>query len=140
MVSPHHRLLRVGRGFNRVGFKSVSGVCGCSRESQVQAIGVTNEVFTGFDDLRWNPKSSPMGNGRRRTRSVPVGNQPREAIMKSGLRDQVEGAAKEAKGATKQKISKVTGDPPQAAEGAVEEAKGKFQKKTGEIKRDVMRD
>ena len=60
--------------------------------------------------------------------------------MKSGLRDQVEGAAKETKGVTKQKISKVTGDPQQTAEGAVEEAKGKFQKKTGEIKRDVMRD
>jgi len=36
VVSPHHRLLRVGRGFNRVGFKSVPGVCGCSGESQVQ--------------------------------------------------------------------------------------------------------
>jgi uncharacterized protein YjbJ (UPF0337 family) len=60
--------------------------------------------------------------------------------MKSGMRDQVEGAAKEAKGVAKQKVGKVTGDPQQAASGAVDEAKGKLQKKTGEIKRDVMRD
>lgn len=60
--------------------------------------------------------------------------------MKSGLRDQVEGAAKEAKGVAKQKIAKVTGDPQKKAEGVVDEAKGKFQQKTGELKRDVMRD
>jgi uncharacterized protein YjbJ (UPF0337 family) len=60
--------------------------------------------------------------------------------MKSGMRDQVEGAAKEAKGVAKQKVAKVTGDPQQAASGAVDEAKGNLQKKTGQIKRDVMRD
>lgn len=60
--------------------------------------------------------------------------------MKSGLRDQVEGTAKEAKGVAKQEIAKVTGNPQQAAEGKIEEVKGKFQQKTGEIKRDVVRE
>ena len=60
--------------------------------------------------------------------------------MKSGLRDQIEGTAKEAKGVGKQKIAKMTGDPKQAMEGAKDEAKGKLQQKTGQIKRDVMRD
>ena len=70
-----------------------------------------------------------------------VGNyQPTEDLMKSGLRDQIEGAAKQAKGVAKQKIGKETGDPQRAAEGKVDEAKGKFQRKTGQIKRDVMRD
>ena len=60
--------------------------------------------------------------------------------MKSGLRDQVEGTAKEAKGKAQQKIGRVTGDPQTAAKGEVNEAKGKLQKKTGEIKRDVMKE
>ena len=60
--------------------------------------------------------------------------------MKSGLRDQVEGAARRAKGVAKQKIAKGTGDPKQASEGKLDEAKGTFQQKTGEIKRDIMRD
>jgi uncharacterized protein YjbJ (UPF0337 family) len=60
--------------------------------------------------------------------------------MKSGARDQAEGTARQAKGAAKKKIAKVTGDPKMAAEGSVDEAKGRFQKKTGEIKRDVMRE
>ena len=60
--------------------------------------------------------------------------------MKSGLRDQAEGTAKEAKGKAKQKLAQVTGDPQKSAEGSVDEARGKFQKKTGEIKRDVLRE
>lgn len=60
--------------------------------------------------------------------------------MKSGLRDQVEGTAKEAKGVAKQKIAKITGDPKQSASGMKDQAKGKVQQKTGQIKRDVMRD
>jgi uncharacterized protein YjbJ (UPF0337 family) len=60
--------------------------------------------------------------------------------MKSGLRDKVEGTAKEAKGQVKQKAARHTGDPQMAADGKLDEAKGKFQKKTGEIKRDVMRE
>lgn len=60
--------------------------------------------------------------------------------MKSGLRDQVEGTAKEIKGKAKQKLAAETGDPQKSVEGKVDEAAGKFQKKTGEIKRDVMRE
>jgi uncharacterized protein YjbJ (UPF0337 family) len=60
--------------------------------------------------------------------------------MKSGIRDQVEGTAKDAKGAAKQKMGKAMGDPKQTAEGTADRARGQFQKKTGEIKRDVTRD
>jgi len=60
--------------------------------------------------------------------------------MKSGIRDQVEGSAKDAKGAAKQKIGKAMGDPQKAAEGTLDRAKGHLQKKTGQLKRDVMRD
>jgi uncharacterized protein YjbJ (UPF0337 family) len=60
--------------------------------------------------------------------------------MKSGIRDQVEGTAKEVKGAAKQEVARRTGDPQKAVEGAADRAAGKFQKKTGQIKRDVMRD
>ena len=60
--------------------------------------------------------------------------------MKSGIRDQVEGTVKAAKGAARQKIGKATGNPEQAARGTIDRAKGNLQKKTGQIKRDVMRD
>jgi len=60
--------------------------------------------------------------------------------MKSGIRDQVEGTAKAAKGAVKQKVGKITGDPAKSAEGTVDRAAGQLQKKTGQIKRDTMRD
>jgi uncharacterized protein YjbJ (UPF0337 family) len=85
----------------------------------------------------WNLSS--LGNGLRTTRSVASTLNQRR-FMKSGLRDQVEGAAKEAKGKGKEKIGKATGDPQKAAEGNVDKAMGKLQKKSGEIKRDVMRD
>jgi uncharacterized protein YjbJ (UPF0337 family) len=60
--------------------------------------------------------------------------------MKSGVRDQVEGKAKEVKGSVKQKIAKATGNPQQGTEGSIDEARGRLQKKTGEIKRDIMRE
>lgn len=60
--------------------------------------------------------------------------------MKSGLRDQVEGNVKEAKGAAKKSIGKATGDVGMKVEGAVDQAAGKAQKKTGQIKRDATRD
>ena len=60
--------------------------------------------------------------------------------MKSGVRDQVEGKAKQIKGTAKQKIARATGNPQQAMEGSIDEARGRLQKKTGEIKRDVMRE
>jgi uncharacterized protein YjbJ (UPF0337 family) len=60
--------------------------------------------------------------------------------MKSGIRDQAEGKAKEIKGAAKQEWAKQTGDVGRKAEGALEETTGKFQQKTGQIKRDITRD
>ncbi len=60
--------------------------------------------------------------------------------MKSGMRDQVEGTAKEIKGEAKQKIAKVTGEPEQKVDGAIDRAEGRLQQKTGQIKRDVMRE
>lgn len=60
--------------------------------------------------------------------------------MKSGLRDQVEGTAKVAKGVVKQKVGEVAGDPKMKAQGAVDEATGRFQQKTGQIKRDITRE
>lgn len=60
--------------------------------------------------------------------------------MKSGIRDQVEGTAKVAKGVIKQKAGEVAGDPKMKAKGAVDEAAGRLQQKTGQIKRDVTRE
>lgn len=60
--------------------------------------------------------------------------------MKSGIRDQVEGAAKEVKGIAKEKTAKTTGNPGKKLEGMVDRAEGRFQQKTGQIKRDVLRD
>jgi uncharacterized protein YjbJ (UPF0337 family) len=60
--------------------------------------------------------------------------------MKSGLRDQVEGSVKEAKGKAKQKYAKVVGAPDKQVEGAVDKLSGRLQKKTGQIKRDTMRE
>ena len=60
--------------------------------------------------------------------------------MKSGIRDQVEGAAKELKGTAKQKVGKATGDPAMKMEGTIEKAAGQWQQKTGQIKRDATRD
>lgn len=59
--------------------------------------------------------------------------------MKSGIRDQAEGAVKEAKGKVKQKWARAAGAPDKHLEGAVDRAAGKLQKKTGQIKRDTMR-
>jgi uncharacterized protein YjbJ (UPF0337 family) len=60
--------------------------------------------------------------------------------MKSGLRDQAEGAVKEAKGRAKQKWAKAVGAPDKQIEGTIDRAAGKLQKKTGQIKRDTMRE
>lgn len=86
-----------------------------------------------------SPFAAPVGNAARVTRSVcAILNQNKK--MKSGLRDKVEGKAKQAKGAVKQKIGRKTGDPGMKARGKVDEATGKFQQKTGQIKRDITRE
>ena len=59
--------------------------------------------------------------------------------MKSGIRDQVEGKAKQAKGAAKQAYGRAAGDPKAKMSGTIDRAKGKMQEKTGRIKRDVTR-
>jgi uncharacterized protein YjbJ (UPF0337 family) len=64
----------------------------------------------------------------------------KEPNMKSGIRDQAEGAMKEVKGQAKQKWAKTTGDPAKHVEGAKDRALGKIQQKTGQIKRDTMRE
>ena len=60
--------------------------------------------------------------------------------MKSGIRDQVEGSLKEAKGRAKQKYAKAVGAPDKHIEGTLDRAAGKLQKKTGQLKRDTMRE
>jgi uncharacterized protein YjbJ (UPF0337 family) len=54
-------------------------------------------------------------------------------------KDQMKGAAKEAKGAVKQAAGKMTGDERLEAEGAVEKTEGKIQKGVGALK-DAGRD
>jgi uncharacterized protein YjbJ (UPF0337 family) len=76
------------------------------------------------------------GNAVRRARSVAENYQ----AMKSGLRDQAEGAVKEVKGRAKQKWAKAVGAPDKQIEGTVDRLAGKLQRKTGQIKRDKMRE
>lgn len=89
-----------------------------------------NEVFYEFARVRERPSGG----------SVLV-EQPQPKIkMKSGMRDQVEGKAKEIKGAAKQELGKMGGDPAKKAEGKIDSAAGKAQQKVGQIKRDATRD
>jgi uncharacterized protein YjbJ (UPF0337 family) len=116
-------MIRVGR--------ECGGVCGSARESQVQRreVGFLPDRKISHRDY---PRTPVIGE-RPSSGSVRV-------TMKSGMRDQVEGTLKVAKGAAKQQWGKVTGDPGKKAEGAMERAAGKFQQKTGQIKRDVTRE
>lgn len=82
---------------------------------------------------------APCGNALPAPRSVFTISTKRTA-MKSGIRDKMEGSAKEAKGAAKQAWAKAAGDPQKHVEGSKDRASGKFQQKTGEIKRDIMRE
>jgi uncharacterized protein YjbJ (UPF0337 family) len=54
-------------------------------------------------------------------------------------KDQIKGAAKEAKGSMKEGLGKATGNDRMAAEGAAERAEGKLQKGVGNVK-DAARD
>jgi uncharacterized protein YjbJ (UPF0337 family) len=49
-------------------------------------------------------------------------------------KDRIEGAARQAKGAIKQGVGKVTGDTKTEAEGAAEKAAGKVQNTVGGLK------
>ena len=54
-------------------------------------------------------------------------------------KDQIKGAAKQAKGSMKEGMGKAMGDDRMAAEGAAERAAGKMQKGVGDMK-DATRD
>jgi len=54
-------------------------------------------------------------------------------------KDQIKGAAKDAKGSVKESVGKATGNDRMAAEGAAERVEGKVQKGVGNLK-DAARD
>jgi len=55
--------------------------------------------------------------------------------MKESTKDQAKGAFHEAKGAVKQKVGEVVGNPDLADEGTAEKAAGKVQKKVGQVEK-----
>jgi uncharacterized protein YjbJ (UPF0337 family) len=55
--------------------------------------------------------------------------------MKSGTRDKVEGAVKEATGKLKEKVGEAMGDPRMRDRGTAERVGGKVQRKVGDLKK-----
>ena len=55
--------------------------------------------------------------------------------MKDSTEDKLKGAAHQLKGAVKEKVGKVVGNPDLADEGTAEKVGGKIQKKVGDIKK-----
>ncbi|MDQ6859897.1 MAG: CsbD family protein [Verrucomicrobiota bacterium] len=55
--------------------------------------------------------------------------------MDSSNKDKIEGHAKEAKGAVKETIGRVTNDADTEASGATDKAEGKAQNKVGDVKK-----
>jgi len=55
--------------------------------------------------------------------------------MKDSAKDQAAGKLHEAKGAVKEKIGEVVGNPDLQDEGTVEKASGKVQKKVGQVEK-----
>ncbi len=55
--------------------------------------------------------------------------------MKDSTKNQVEGTLTEAKGAVKEKLGEMIGNPKLASEGKTEKIKGTVQKKIGEIEK-----
>jgi len=55
--------------------------------------------------------------------------------MKDSTRDKVEGATHELKGAVKEKVGKLVGNPDLEDEGSGEKVGGKIQKKVGDIEK-----
>jgi uncharacterized protein YjbJ (UPF0337 family) len=68
-------------------------------------------------------------NIRRKEKNMPG------TKMKESTKDQVKGAMHEAKGAVKEKVGQVVGNPDLADEGTAEKASGKVQKKVGQIEK-----
>jgi uncharacterized protein YjbJ (UPF0337 family) len=55
--------------------------------------------------------------------------------MKDSLKDKVEGAVHDAKGAVKEKLGHATNNPNLEAEGQDEKVAGKIQKKVGDVEK-----
>jgi uncharacterized protein YjbJ (UPF0337 family) len=55
--------------------------------------------------------------------------------MKDSVKDEVAGKAHEVKGAIKETVGRVTGNPETEAEGQDEKISGKIQKKIGQIEK-----
>ena len=55
--------------------------------------------------------------------------------MKDSIKDKVEGAAHELKGAVKEKLGHATNNPDLEDEGTIEKIGGKVQKKIGDIEK-----
>jgi uncharacterized protein YjbJ (UPF0337 family) len=55
--------------------------------------------------------------------------------MKSGTKDKVEGAVKEATGKLKEKVGEAMSDPGMRDHGTAEKVGGKVQRKVGEVKK-----
>jgi uncharacterized protein YjbJ (UPF0337 family) len=55
--------------------------------------------------------------------------------MKSGTKDKVEGAVKEATGKLQEKVGEAMGDPGMSDRGTAEKVGGKVQRKVGEVKK-----
>jgi uncharacterized protein YjbJ (UPF0337 family) len=57
------------------------------------------------------------------------------ALMKPGIRDEMEGKLHSVKGKVKEKIGELTNDPDLEAQGEAEEIAGKVQEKVGQVKK-----
>lgn len=55
--------------------------------------------------------------------------------MEQSTKDQIEGKFHEAKGAAKEKVGEVTGNPDTQDQGTAEKVAGKVQKKLGEVEK-----
>lgn len=55
--------------------------------------------------------------------------------MKSGTRDNAEGALHKVKGKVKETVGKIVGNPDLEADGKIENIQGKVQEKRGQIKK-----
>lgn len=59
----------------------------------------------------------------------------RIVCMKSSTKDKIQGNVEQAKGATKEKAGRVTGDPNMQDRGTAEKIKGAVRDKVGDVKR-----
>jgi uncharacterized protein YjbJ (UPF0337 family) len=124
-----------------------------SRLSQISPFDEHRSRFAGAGGRNARAASTPEAS--RTTIRIPVptdgtprrlGRTDRDEATSLGRKrivpmhkDEIKGAAKDAKGSMKEAAGKATGDERMRAEGAVEKAEGKMQKGLGKIK-DAARD